>query len=523
MEYKIDTSLPIQFEKQEDLEDSRFTKVKIWLAHTGKNLNNSFISKIILENAIPSLANIPIVGYITIDNTNEKDFSGHEQRLIIEKDGITVEYLGRVYGLIPETNNALFEKKIGDDGIEREYLTCEGLLYNKFPDAIEIFERDASKGQSMELDPTSIEGKFQKDNVYHFSNFKFEAACILGSGVIPAMKGSIIEKFSISTIQSQLQEILTEFNKTFTQFSINATENNQDKGGDKMDEKLELFKNFSTLTDEEVADLKSNLDNYSLEEVEIELNKLFEAQQSLEVEIEETSSNFALTSEQLKSEIRNVLSKETYTDNWGWKSNTYWYIDHDNTRVYAQDSQDSYRFVGFNYSLEGDKVIIDFSTKKAIKFVPTDMEGDIEVNFAMVSIDYKDYEIDRNKEKVESDVTAKFEEIQIKFETLTEEIETLSQFKQDKEREEKVSIVNKFSDVPDEIKQSFIEKINEFSKDELELGLFREMEKNKINFSSQQINSNPNVITSFSDVYSKADPDLPEWADYVEQYKSKKK
>jgi hypothetical protein len=218
LELKINGTIPIQFEKQEISEDSRFTKVKIYLMHTGKNLNNSIFQKHVVEKALPSLANIPIVGYISTDKLNESDFNGHEQKIVIDKDGVSIEYLGRVYGIIPETNNATFEMKTVN-GIEREYLVCEGLLYNKFPEAVEIFERDGSKSQSMELESASIEGKFDNKGVYEFSEFKFEAACVLGEGVTPAMTGSLIEKFSVSTMQDEMRELLAEFNNNFTNFT----------------------------------------------------------------------------------------------------------------------------------------------------------------------------------------------------------------------------------------------------------------------------------------------------------------
>jgi len=49
LEYKINTSIPINFEMIEEIPDSRFLKVKIWLCHTGENLNGSYFSKELLE------------------------------------------------------------------------------------------------------------------------------------------------------------------------------------------------------------------------------------------------------------------------------------------------------------------------------------------------------------------------------------------------------------------------------------------------------------------------------------------
>jgi hypothetical protein len=129
------------------------------------------------------------------------------------------------------------------NGIEREYLVCEGLLYNKFPEAVEIFERDGSKSQSMELESASIEGKFDKKGVYEFSEFKFEAACVLGEGVTPAMTGSLIEKFSVSTMQDEMKELLAEFNNNFTIFTKDLIQ----EGGETVDKKLEMLNNSLNL------------------------------------------------------------------------------------------------------------------------------------------------------------------------------------------------------------------------------------------------------------------------------------
>ena len=48
--------LPTRFEESEpSTDDSRFQKVKIYIAHTGENLNHSVFSKEVLEKMIPSL------------------------------------------------------------------------------------------------------------------------------------------------------------------------------------------------------------------------------------------------------------------------------------------------------------------------------------------------------------------------------------------------------------------------------------------------------------------------------------
>lgn len=529
MELKLGTSLPIQFEKQEDLEDSRFTKVKVWIMHTEKNLNNSFFSKESVESALPSLANIPIVGYITSDNANNKDFNGHEQRMIIDKDGVSIEYLGRVYGIIPETNNAQFEKKTGEDGIEREYLTCEGLLYNKFPESIEIFDRDGTKSQSMELDPTSIEGKFSKEGVYHFTNFKFEAACILGEGVTPAMKGSLIEKFSVTSIKEQFTEMLSEFNQYFSQSSNEVDNKSALQGGSSVNEKQELLEKYENKLEKEVfEDLQSSLDKYSLEELEEKLMSYeveVDEKQTQEIDSEEeetASTDFSLTSKQFTKELRLQLGQEKYTDDWGWESRKYWYVDHDDNRVYAEDSQDGYRLVGLNYSVNGDNISIDFESKKSVKIVFQDLEEGAETDFSIASSDRLEFETNQAKEIAKSEAKKEFSETESKFDAMQKEIDSLKEFKVSKEKEEKLEVISEFSQLPEEIVKPYIDDIDKYSKEELETLLFAEVGRHNLTFSKSTNDNKNGVITSFNDVYSKPNSNQPAWMELVEQYKSSK-
>ena len=92
--------------------DSRFTPVKIWIAHTGRNLNKSVFNKDVLQNMIQGLAYTTIVGFIEAGGDVEKpDFKGHEERYIFDDDGLKTEYLGKMYGFVPKEHNARFETK----------------------------------------------------------------------------------------------------------------------------------------------------------------------------------------------------------------------------------------------------------------------------------------------------------------------------------------------------------------------------------------------------------------------------
>lgn len=521
MKLKLNTQLPVLFEKIEDLEDSRFTKVKIWLMHLGKNLNNSIFTKSVVEEAIPSLSNIPILGYITIDSTNEKDFNGHEQRIVVDKDGVSVEYLGRVYGVIPETNNATFEKKTVD-GVEREYLVCEGILYNQFPESVEILTRDGSVSQSMELSPSSIEGNFNKQKVFEFKKFMFSGACLLGMDVPPAMVGSTVEKFSTNGIQEQLSEILTEFNTYYKQFSLTG-----EKGVEQMDKKLELLEQFTAKLGEEVINkVKESIESYSFEFLESHLSLMSEVEAPIKEEpvIDPTPTDFSLTSQQIQQQIRSSLSAQTYQDKWGYDSRSYWYVDHDDSRIYVEDAQNG-GLAGLDYSISGDFINVDFASKKKVKMQFVDMvEGEV-INFSLTSIERKEYEIQKAQEVAVKEVEDKFSTEKAAIEKAQEELTSLREFKNTSLKDEKLALIDKFSDLDGEVIKGYKENVDKFSKEELETKLFAEVGKMNLAFSKnkKQKKTDENLYVFTNLETGNSDSNTPQWAQLVEQYKAKNK
>ena len=215
--------LPTHFEKTEGLDnDSRFQKVKIYIAHTGENLNNSVFSYDVLENMIPSLANIPILGYVGVNDDNEEDFRGHEKRLTLKDDKFKLSFATHAYGFIPEDNNAHFETTGG-----KEWLVTNGYLWTRFVDAMELFkDANGSKGQSMEVG--DAEGYTDDRGRMVFTNARFTGLCILGDDVPPAMAGSTISTiFSKEDFKSTFEEMLAEFSAEKGENSL-ATKKKQD-------------------------------------------------------------------------------------------------------------------------------------------------------------------------------------------------------------------------------------------------------------------------------------------------------
>lgn len=204
-------TLPMQtYELMDDTRslDDRFRKVKIFIAHTGENLNNTSFSLESLVHLADSLAHVPIVGCIKEGEESIYDFSGHEEKITITTDGIDFEYIGVPFGFIPEDHNAHIEIRDG-----KQWLVAEGFLWTKFNQSIDIFENNnGKKSQSMEIE--DVLGYVDDEGVLHIEEAVFSALCILGNDVAPAMTGSTIEYFSTKhTFKDYVKEMALEFSK----------------------------------------------------------------------------------------------------------------------------------------------------------------------------------------------------------------------------------------------------------------------------------------------------------------------
>lgn len=185
------------------------SKVRIKIAYHGSNQNGSYISKDTLTSmASRSLALTPIVGrYIgEID-----DFGDHSIKSIITEDGEIgrVRYT-KVFGVVPEQPNAVWEQYQEQTGEVKEYLVCDGYLYSgRYPETLRVIQ-EGNNHQSMEIDPATVVGKWSQvpnssDMAFVITEANFLGLCILGADVEPCFEGATLEpvmNFSAETTNS---------------------------------------------------------------------------------------------------------------------------------------------------------------------------------------------------------------------------------------------------------------------------------------------------------------------------------
>ncbi|OPH47615.1 hypothetical protein BC351_10520 [Paenibacillus ferrarius] len=417
-------SIPLLFQKinhYDSVEDDvRFLKVKIWLMHLGENLNGSYFAKEVVEAAVPTLSNTPILAYIEDNSEGNEDFSDHRQALI-KKDGkYAVKYLGSPIGVIPSDNNAQFEDRLCDDGITRSFLTVEGLVWRKFDDPVDILNRDLIKAESMEL-ADNYEGEFKEDGLFHFTKFSFFGACGLGSDVKPAMQNA--------TIEVQFSEV--EFSKL-------------------VNEKIELFK------------------------------RIYSAKGGKEL----VNKEFTWSSEQLEDELRRIVRQNKKTDSWGYEYCDEYLVDFlPEEKVVIVFNYEKSTYLGYEYSVIGDVVSINYESqsryKDEWKKMSLPQEGDTEetIDFNFVPSEVMEYslkvkeaelrkEFETAKECAVSELQEKLLDMNNKYSELENNFTQLKEFKDQYENQEKQS----------KIKEAFRRFSNVLDKDELDL--FKEKSNN---------------------------------------------
>lgn len=86
--YQLCVQVPsITFEIDEDNSRQGLMKIKVKVAHTGKNRNKSHISKENMEKAMPSLKNRPVLAAIHQLDSGEYDFEAHNMEIEVDEDG----------------------------------------------------------------------------------------------------------------------------------------------------------------------------------------------------------------------------------------------------------------------------------------------------------------------------------------------------------------------------------------------------------------------------------------------------
>lgn len=436
--------LPIEFELAEKT-DSRFQKVKVWIAHTGENLNGSYIEKDVLVEMSETLAGTPIVGFIErVEGTEEDDFSDHRNEIVVKENGINVRYAGHAYGFIPEEHNSAIELRNG-----KEWLTAEGYLWTKFQDAMSIFSStNGVKSQSMEID--NVNADIDDLGRIVISSARFSALCILGDHVAPAMAGSTVEMFSSSKdseYQSQLAEMIYEFELEKGDSIVPDKDNVESKKETTVETEVET-EVVETEKEPEVFEVETEQETAKVDEVDFEEGSEVEKPEEVKVdepEVEtpaEAEEMFTLKFELSHSDVRSKLYKalDNARDP---EDESYYYIAEvfDNHAICQSETYENGEYKNSYFKVTYDKLDDGVSIGEFVELFPMFLEAE-------------------EKQKIEKQ--------RVEYNKLVEELAKLEEFKAGVDMAEKEAIVNEFQEqIGDEIAKEILGKLSEFSVEEV--------------------------------------------------------
>ena len=509
-----------------------FSECKIYILYTGKNRNNSSLLKDIVDNAIYSLFNIPIIGEY---NETLEDFRGHGGKIEISDEGIKFIQTTKPYGLIPESSVVEWEDVVEEDGTIRQYLTCTAYLWTgRYPEALQAIEN--THPQSMEID--QVVGKFSKEGVYEIDSFVFSALTILGQDITPCFESASITNYNFNKdeFKHQFSQMIEEL-----KFALNSSKetNFNKEGGNELREEITALLQKYSLTQEQILEKDSelNFEEISVEDLEAKLIEFTKVEEVVEPEVEsnpttdftednienalnnpesEPETNFSLTATQLVEEIRKVLMTRVVVakDWWGdsYEAQEFYYRDIKDDLVIVIDNE-WINYYGIPLTTNEDTVILDFENK--IPYMADwrpKVEGDASFSFEIFEI-MKERALARTVEIQSVDTT----EFTTKIESLEKEVQELTEFKLDIQKQEKLDLVDKFTELTDEEKAVFIENIDTYSLEDLEIKLFAEIGKKKINYTVETVKPT-NLIFS---IPKTTGGDAPAWVEMVEQYKAK--
>ena len=167
------------------------SKARCRIFYKGAHRNGTFITDEFADELISTLHYVPVKGiYEETDYTDHGDSRAE----------------GKIYGIVPETNNFAWESHLDEDGIERTYACTDVLIFSAlYPEASEI----VGKGQSMELYEPSLHyhtSIIENQKYIVFEHGSFLGLQILGDNVEPCFEGASF--FSLQeSIQDAIQKI----------------------------------------------------------------------------------------------------------------------------------------------------------------------------------------------------------------------------------------------------------------------------------------------------------------------------
>lgn len=358
---------------QNDKNKEGLLPVTLQSCHTLKNINGSNITEEVMNTALPSFSNRPILGYIHKVN-DQYEFNTHAMHLD-ENDELVYDEVP--VGIVPESCNARLEY---DEEKGKTYCVVDGYIFEEYSKAAEILQREKECAVSVELNIRELSYN-ASEKYLNIEDFYFEGVTILGKTeegkeVKPGMVGSNIQLSDFSKQNNSMfsyddnkliatLEKLTHTLSTISNFNI-SEERKEEQRQMKFEELLNKY-------NKTVEDITFEYEGLSDEELEAIFAETFE---ELGDPIEPTNDPkpevfqkvFELSHSDVRVALYNLLAPFEEVDNeWYFISSVY-----DSHFIY--ENWDGNKIFGQNYAKDGDYVSFDGERYNLHRELLTDTE-----------------------------------------------------------------------------------------------------------------------------------------------------
>lgn len=338
--------------------DSGQLHVSLKACHTELNRNKSFISKEVMEKALPTIYNRPILGNIIQLDDDSYDFHSHD--MVINDDGSTT-YIEKPIGHIPESGNAHLEY---DKDMDKTYVVVDGIIYEDYGnEAADIIRNKESNKVSVELVIYDLSFNAEEKHL-EINDFRFNGITALGSEkngkqIAEGMAGS---KMTIKDFSYEHNSLINDLNTKIDQLTHAFNEHVKEGVETKMTKFEELLNQYGVTAE----DVDFEYENLSDEELEVAFKNKFEQQdpepetntsKKYSIEINGKTHNFEVSLDEVIYALETVIN-DTYSE----ADNTYYGVKVYEKYVVMVDCwtgkayKQSYKKKNGSYSLSGDRV-----------------------------------------------------------------------------------------------------------------------------------------------------------------------
>lgn len=205
--------------------NEEFTLCKCYVLALGKNRNRSYIGEQAVQDALPTIYNIPVVGHLYVDDNGEYHMGGHDMVLTRDENNkLMFKSICIPVGTVPYQEDIHYEEIIDSKGNKSLYQVADVILWTgRCPDLYKaIYNDEVWFGQSMEINVKESKSFAEDGNYEEITKFSYSALCLLGKSddkdfhVEPCFPDARVEPYQFSIDNDEFINLMNEFKSKLT-------------------------------------------------------------------------------------------------------------------------------------------------------------------------------------------------------------------------------------------------------------------------------------------------------------------